>query len=126
MTAEPANAAELHAAAVECAEAAVAMYEAGETARRLSEEYMTAMTRGQAATEQREALEAAYQAHDAAQFRHRNAVYTYAAIRPTCSAPDCRNPPDGLTWTDETGWEPYCPNHKREALNALRPDKETQ
>lgn len=122
MTAEPANAAELHAAAVECAESAVAMYAAGEEARRLSEAYMTAMTRGQAATEQRGDLETAYQAHAAAQLRHRNAVHAYAAIRPTCAAEGCHGLPDGLTWTDATGWQPFCPTHKQEALDALRPE----
>lgn len=79
---ETATAGELEAALLEVAESSIAMYRAGDAARRISDAYMTAMTRGTAATEQRSALETAYQQHADAQRRHRSATAHYLTIRP--------------------------------------------
>jgi hypothetical protein len=85
VTAEPANAAELHAAAVECAEAAVAMYEAQEAASAAAEDFQDEVARPydhdsfMAAVNRSRGANTAY---SAANFRHRNAVHAYVTIRP--------------------------------------------
>jgi hypothetical protein len=83
VTAEPANAAELHAAEHECAESAVALAEAVEALRLARTNYLAALREvGDGELVDGRGVLTARDNQTAQHLRHRNAVTAYAAIRP--------------------------------------------